>query len=239
MSRWRAFAIHLLISVLIAGSVAAVLFLVWYPPKLLGFAGAEGLLLLMAGIDIVVGPLLTLIVFKAGKKSLKFDLSVIALAQAAFLAYGVWTSWVSRPVFIAAVKGDIEVVFANDITEEELAKAKDPAYASLPWGKPKLVGTKLSASQSVDSLFLAFAGNDIAQRPELYVPYAETAAEVLAKSISIEDAIASEPRLNEAFQKAQSVYPSARVARVYSARSGAYMLIDPQTAEPLQAVWWK
>jgi hypothetical protein len=58
---------------------------------LLGFAGAEGLLLLMAGIDIVVGPLLTLIVFKAGKKGLKFDLALIALAQAAFLAYGVWT----------------------------------------------------------------------------------------------------------------------------------------------------
>ena len=66
MSRWRAFAIHLLISVLIAGSVAAVLFLVGIH-LLLGFAGA-GLLFLMAGIDIVVGPLLTLIVFKAGKK---------------------------------------------------------------------------------------------------------------------------------------------------------------------------
>lgn len=239
MSRWRAFAIHLLISVLIAGSVAAVLFLVWYPPKLLGFAGAEGLLFLMAGIDIVVGPLLTLIVFKAGKKSLKFDLTVIALAQAAFLAYGVWTSWVSRPVYIAAVKGDLEVVFANDIAADELAKAKDPSYASLPWGKPRLVGTNLSASESVDNLFLAFAGKDIAQRPELYVPFAQSAPDVLARSMSIDDAIASEPRLSDQFKAAEAKYPQARVARVYSARAGAYMLIDPTSAEPLMAVWWK
>lgn len=239
MSRWRAFAIHLLISVLIAGSVAAVLFLVWYPPKLLGFAGAEGLLFLMAGIDIVVGPLLTLIVFKAGKKSLKFDLAVIALAQAAFLSYGVWTSWVSRPVYIVAVKGDLEVVFANDIAADELAKAKDPSYASLPWGKPRLVGTNLSASESVDNLFLAFAGKDIAQRPELYVPFAQSVPDVLAHSMSIDDAIASEPRLGDQFKAAKAKYPQARVARVYSARAGAYMLIDPTSAEPLMAVWWK
>jgi hypothetical protein len=237
MSRWRAFAIHLLISVLIAGSVAAVLFLVWYPPKLLGFAGAEGLLLLMAGIDIVVGPLLTLIVFKAGKKSLKFDLSVIALAQAAFLAYGVWTSWVSRPVFIVAVNGYFEVVFANDIADDSLVKAKDSDYASLPWGRPRLVGANPSASETVDNLFSTLDVGDIAYRPDLYVTYDRSAMAVLARSTSIEDAIAGDPELTDRFTAGQTRYPDARVARVYSARSGAYMLIDPKTAQPLQAVW--
>jgi len=40
----------------------------------------------------------TLIIFKAGKKGLVFDLWVIAILQASFLAYGVFTLAESRPV---------------------------------------------------------------------------------------------------------------------------------------------
>jgi hypothetical protein len=73
----------------------------------------------------------------------------------------------------------------------------------------------------------------------LYVPYEQSASDVIARSMSIEDAIASEPRLTEQFKAAQTKHPDARVARVYSARAGAYMLIDPASAQPLMAVWWK
>jgi hypothetical protein len=237
MSRWRAFTIHLLISVLIAGSVAAVLFLVWYPPKLLGFAGAEGLLLLMAGIDIVAGPLLTLIIFEAGKKGLKFDLALISIAQAAFLAYGVWTTWHSRPVFIVAVNGTLEVVFANNVSAEELAKAKDPQYATLPWGKALLVGTKLTAEQEFDAVFKAMAGRDIAMRQELYAPYEASKQQLLDKAETFESVIDVEPKLADQFKQYQSEWPTAKIAKVYSKRGMAYMLIDPETAEPIRAIW--
>ena len=46
------------------------------------------LILLMIGVDVVIGPLLTLIVFDPKKKHLKFDLVVIAALQLAALAYG-------------------------------------------------------------------------------------------------------------------------------------------------------
>lgn len=237
MSRWRAFAIHLLISVLIAGSVAAVLFLVWYPPKLLGFAGAEGLLFLMAGIDIVAGPLLTLIVFKAGKKGLKFDLAVIALAQAAFLSYGVWTSWESRPVYITVVKGDLELVFANEIHPSELAKAKDAQYQSLPWTGARLVGIELPPEQRIDALFQGLAGRDVSQRPELYVDYSKSAPSVLEKSRTYDALISARPELSDKLSALRAQYPDARIADFLSSRASAYAVIDAKTAEPLAAVW--
>jgi hypothetical protein len=237
MSRWRAFAIHLLISVLIAGSVAAVLFLVWYPPKLLGFAGAEGLLFLMAGIDIVVGPLLTLIVFKAGKKGLKFDLALISLAQAAFLAYGVWTSWQSRPVFIVSVNGTLEVVFANNVLPDELAKAKDPHYSSLPWGRARLVGTTLPEEQEFDAVVKAMTGRDIAMRQELYAPYESSKQQLLDKAETYEAVIEVEPKLADILEQYQADWPTAKIVKVYSKRGMAYMLIDAETAEPIRAVW--
>ena len=43
------------------------------------------------GKTTVVGPLLTLIVFRAGKPGMKFDLAVIGLVQVAALAYGTAT----------------------------------------------------------------------------------------------------------------------------------------------------
>ena len=237
MSRWRAFAIHLFISVLIAGSVAAVLFLVWYPPKLLGFAGAEGLLFLMAGIDIVAGPLLTLIIFKPGKRGLKLDLALISIAQAAFLAYGVWTSWQSRPVFIVSVNGTLEVVFANNVLPDELAKAKDPQYSSLPWGRARLVGTKLTEEQEFDAVFKAMAGRDIAMRQELYAPYESSKRQLLDKAETYEAAIEVEPKLADLLKQYQADWPTAKIVKVYSKRGMAYMLIDAETAEPVRAVW--
>ena len=90
MSRWHAFLIHLGISLSIFGVLAYLVAKVWYP----GFffqtdGGWQGLRLLL-GVDLVLGPLLTLVVFRAGKPGLRFDLTVIGILQSACLVAGVW-----------------------------------------------------------------------------------------------------------------------------------------------------
>lgn len=141
MSRWRAFIIHLLISAVVIGSIAFGLFSLWYPPELLGFAKADRLFVLIAAVDIIIGPLLTLLVFKVGKPSLRFDLTVIGLLQALFLAAGLWTVWASRPVFLVGAEGYFELVFANQIAPEDLA-AGAPGYTELPAFGARLVGLR-------------------------------------------------------------------------------------------------
>lgn len=79
MTRWKAAGIHLCISLLVVGTIAATIFLVWYPHGLWHVAGLDRLFVVMLGIDIVAGPLLTLIVYNRAKPELKRDLAIVAL----------------------------------------------------------------------------------------------------------------------------------------------------------------
>ena len=70
LNRWKAAAIHLGLSVLIAATVVTVMLLVWYPPPYFDTMGGTGLLKILVGVDVTLGPLLTLIIFDPRKKSL-------------------------------------------------------------------------------------------------------------------------------------------------------------------------
>ena len=50
MTRWKASAIHLTLSVLVLCTIAAVLVWRWYPPGLFHMANADKLLLIIAGV---------------------------------------------------------------------------------------------------------------------------------------------------------------------------------------------
>ncbi|MFM1892645.1 MAG: hypothetical protein RLZ44_1722, partial [Pseudomonadota bacterium] len=81
MTRLQAFAIHLSLSLLLVGAVAGLLRWVWYPGPLFALEGGWQGLGLVALLLLVLGPLLTLILFKPGKAGLGFDLWLIALLQ--------------------------------------------------------------------------------------------------------------------------------------------------------------
>ena len=71
------------------------MFWVWYPTPYFAIDGGWQVLRILAGVDVVLGPLLTFIVFKIGKPSLKFDMSCIILMQIGALIYG---GMIIRPV---------------------------------------------------------------------------------------------------------------------------------------------
>ncbi len=100
MTRVKAFGIHLVTSVLVFAVVSGLLIFVWYPAPLFELEGGWQGLQLVALVDIVLGPALTLIVFKPGKPGLKLDMTLIALFQSAALGYGMWNLYVARPVVL-------------------------------------------------------------------------------------------------------------------------------------------
>src|SRR3954452_13602215 len=122
MSRWKASGLHLLISILIASVVLTLMLGLWYPGPLFEAMGGEGLVFLLVGVDVVLGPLITLIVFKAGKRGLKLDLAIIGLVQLAALLYGAHIMFIARPAFIAFVKDQFQVASAAQIDPENLAQ---------------------------------------------------------------------------------------------------------------------
>jgi len=180
MSRWNAAGVHLGISAFIAALVMAVLYLLWYPASYFTAMGGDKLLFLVIGVDVIIGPLVTLIIFKSGKKGLKFDLSVIAFLQALALGYGVSTAAEARPVYSVFVVDRFEVVPANAIDDSELAKVTRPEFKSLSWTGPRVVGVhKPDDPREASRIVLSLLdGKDLQHYPQHFVPYADVAAEV-------------------------------------------------------------
>lgn len=179
LSRWKAFGLHLAISALIAAIVVTLVVVLWYPGPYFVAMGGEVLLRLLIGVDVVLGPLITLIIFDTRKPRLKYDLATIAVVQLAALAYGSYVMFESRPVYSVFVRGFFETVPASGIIEESLRRA-GPQFRSLPLNGPRVAGAKRPADPAEADRITMEAlqgGPDIANLPHLYVPYTEVAAE--------------------------------------------------------------
>lgn len=178
-TRLRASGIHLALSFGVATFAAALVFYLWYPWPLWRISAGAELFLLIVTIDVIVGPLITFVVYNSAKpqRELARDLSVVALLQVSALAYGLHTVAVVRPVAIVLSNNQLRVVSAFEIADQDLAKAAAP-YNQLPWTGPMLVGVKPPktpqemASWVEDSLF----GME-ALRPERWRPWDATVAE--------------------------------------------------------------
>ena len=117
MTKLKAFIIHLTISLGIFLVFFSLTRFVWYPAFYFSASGAWDAVFTVAVVDVVLGPLLTLVLYKRGKPGLKFDLSMIVLFQIAALVWGAWVLYTERPVL---------VVYDNDsfyCVSESLAKA--------------------------------------------------------------------------------------------------------------------
>lgn len=183
MNRFRAFGVHLSGSILIGLCAAALVFLVWYPAPLPAATGVAGIFLLLLTVDVVTGPCITFIVFNPAKKELKRDLTIVVLLQLSALCYGLYTVSVARPVYYIFNVDRFDLVFANDLSPEKLAKVGDARFQSIPLFGPQFAAAvePTDLKERNDVLFnAADGGDDFAQVPKYYVPYADRKAQVLA-----------------------------------------------------------
>jgi hypothetical protein len=126
MNRWQAFGWHLGISFCVGLLTAAAIFYWLIPPPLGEAVGAKKLLALILGIDVVLGPLLTLIVFNPKKASLRRDLVIIGCVQLCAFCYGLYAATQARPVLASFVVDRFELVTRSEIDGDELKRA--PAF---------------------------------------------------------------------------------------------------------------
>ncbi|EOR10169.1 TfpX/TfpZ family type IV pilin accessory protein [Acinetobacter genomosp. 15BJ] len=169
--RFKFFLSHLAISFFIVLIVVGVVFFIWYPDPLAQAVGVTHIFLMMLAIDVVVGPLLGLLVYKEGKKNLTMDLSIIILIQLSALSYGVYSIAQGRPVWLAYNVDRFELVRNNEILTEHIAQAL-PRYQKPSW-QPQFVGVEFAKDKDVRSkeMFAELLGGiSIAQKPERYVP---------------------------------------------------------------------
>jgi len=186
MKRWKAFAIHLGISATIGTVVVSTMLLVWYPGPFFTAMGGNDLVLILLGVDVVLGPLITLIVFNPGKgaRLLRMDLAIIGTLQAMALAYGVYVIAEVRPVYMVFTVDRFDLVAASDLKDEELARVTNPAFKGVPWGRPRTVAVRNPADPKEQMRIIqsALAGADLQTFPQHYVKYETLAPQALKQS---------------------------------------------------------
>ncbi len=183
LNRFTACGLHLVISAGIAITILLGMKLVWYPDPFFEAIGARGLILILVAVDVVIGPLITLIVFDLKKPELKRDLLVVVLLQLAALVYGMHAVFISRPVYAVFNVDRFDVVVASEIDPAELKKTQRAEFKSLPWWGPQIIAAKLPTNKKELEVVLfsaAQGGADVYQLPQYYVPYADVMG--LAKS---------------------------------------------------------
>jgi hypothetical protein len=163
--------------VLVAAVVAAVVLLVWYPWPYRIVSGGESLLLLVMAVDIVMGPLITLVIFDVRKPiaELRRDMSIIVVLQIAALAYGVHTVYAARPVVLAFEPDRFRVSVEAGVAVAELDEA--PAgLQSLSLTGPRLVDVaKPKDEEQFDATVMGLAGLDLGARPKYWRPWSDEA----------------------------------------------------------------
>jgi len=182
----RASGWHLLVSAGIASLAAWLVFGLWYPAPYSDLSGGRDLFLIVMAVDVICGPLLTLVLFNPRKprRELVTDLCLVALIQLTALAYGVNTMALARPVFLAFEKDRFRVLASVDLFLEKLNQAP-VALQSFGYTGPKLIAVNVAKPEDPDymqELDRALEGRDSSTRPERWVLYETQRDQVLAKA---------------------------------------------------------
>ncbi|NOR40664.1 MAG: hypothetical protein GQ537_05600 [Gammaproteobacteria bacterium] len=210
MSRYRAFGIHLLISSFVFIAFLLIMLRVWYPDFYFEASAGWGVLKILLMVDVVLGPLITLIIFKSGKPGLRFDLSVLAFLQLSALAYGASVIYENRPLYLVFAADRFEVIPAGAI---DVAEIKDPGSLTSPDSRPPMVFANRPEDpeqRGEIAMEVILGGKDIELRPALYSPFMEHIDAVLSKGVDIVALMQRDERSSqqiESFAAAQNSKP--------------------------------
>lgn len=237
MSRYRASLIHLTISAILVGSVIGLIYWVWYPEPTLEVVGALPIILLLVSVDLVIGPLLTLIVYKHGKPGLKFDLSVIATLQVIALVYGSLTLYEEKPEYLVFVVDRLEFVSDEqidlstlqfDASQTELFAKLTPVFAKIPEDPGEY-------KRYMDSVM--DGAPDLESRPEYWAPWSSGAADIRERVKPLQDfktaSRQEEQSVKEAIDDYAEAHPNLGVLPIGGIDRNIGMLLDRDTLEIL------
>jgi hypothetical protein len=218
----RVFSIHFMISLVIFAVLLYLILFHWYPLPWFSIDGGWQGVRIMIGVDLVLGPLLTFIIFNPakGRRELTFDFSLIALVQLSAMIWGIYLVHGQRPLAIVHWFGAFHSV-----------DSKSPGFKYYPiekldaFGEHRPVIVFQQDPETEDEkldMVMAIFGNDQGEyeHPELYRPLAPNLDEVFAKQVDIKALTQQSP---DAVQRLLRKHPGTKPEDLrYVAFDGRY-----------------
>jgi hypothetical protein len=173
--RLKALALHLLASAIALSLILGTLYIGWYHWPGWYLADASKVILVVAGVDVVIGPLLTFVVAAPSKtrRQLTRDIGVIIALQLVALIFGSVSLWNGRPLYYAYSETVLQMVQAYDISPEEaeLGRQQNPELAPHWYSLPQWIWVPLpqdpAESQKIVTSALS-GGSDVIAMPRYF-----------------------------------------------------------------------
>lgn len=134
-TRFSAALLHFLVSLSVFALLVGVLLQAWYPDPYFSAAGGWQGLQLVAAVDLVLGPLITLIIYNSRKsrRELRIDIASVVSLQVIALVFGVKAVYEQRPVAVVFLDTSFYTVPALALSSQGISVSTLSVYGdSLP-----------------------------------------------------------------------------------------------------------
>ncbi|MDO9451984.1 MAG: hypothetical protein Q7J29_03900 [Stagnimonas sp.] len=174
LTKIKALGAHLGISVVLVGIAVWLILFRWFPtPLFTTDGGGVGLKLLLL-VDLVLGPLLTFVVFNPlkARRLMVLDLAVIAMLQLSAYGAGLWSIYTVRVQAVALHEGVFHAVTAKEYQDQTI---EPDSWQALGPRAPHLVNVRapLDGDEAMGVTAFGFtAGLEPYQLQFLYQPLA-------------------------------------------------------------------
>jgi hypothetical protein len=186
--RLKAFGLHLTASASALSLILGTLYLGWYHWPGWYLADVTRVVLVMVGVDVVLGPLLTFIVARSSKprRVLARDIGMIVAVQLIALIYGTASLWSGRPLYYAFSESVLQLVQAYDIGAEEraLGRQQNPELSPHWYSVPRWIWAPLPKDPAERAKIFQSAisgGDDVIAMPRLFRPWEQGLPELRAQ----------------------------------------------------------
>ena len=203
LNKLKASGIHLGLSSIAFGVVLYFILVHWYPQPWFPIDGGWQGVRIMAFVDLVLGPTLTLIIFDPSKsrRALLFDFSMIGLAQVGAFTWGAYAVHTQRPVAMVFWEGSFYSVAEKPLRAQgrsasELSAFDDRVPALIYGEAPKDPAAIIEMVQRSVTRNLAEY-----EQFEIYKPLREHLPEIFAGSDTLQSAIKTSPGAESALQR--------------------------------------
>src|ERR1700729_2340226 len=176
--RLKAFSLHLLSSATVLTLILVCLYFGWYHWPGWYLTDVTTVVLVMVGVDVVLGPTLTLIIANQNKprRELKRDIGIIVAVQLCALTYGSVQLWNGRPLYYVFSENSLSVVQAYDINDQEadLARRQNAQFAPHWYSLPRWAWAPLPQDPKERQAYIsskASGGGDVISMPRFYRPW--------------------------------------------------------------------
>ncbi len=204
-TRYSASLLHFLGSLSVFAVLVGILLQLWYPAPYFSAAGGWQGLQLVAAVDLVLGPLITLVIYNPGKsrRELRIDIKLVVLLQVMALAFGVKAVYEQRPVAVVFLDTSFYTVPALAISSQGVPLAELRRFGN---SFPVYVYAERPESGPDFERFLqAVEKQQIPPHEQvpLYRPLGENFSSVIRSSLDVDEIMASNVDMRGQFEALQ------------------------------------